>query len=404
MAILRDNRGMRSGAMLPVAVLFIVVLSMLGISLLGLGYHTRVRAMREVMAIASRCAADSGIARAIYLIRIQAASPGAWQDIPSVTNAALPGSDAVYSYTVTGTPSTELTIVSTGRCGVMQKTVNCKLRLYNPYWSGILTDGKIEAKNNFTVDSYPAGIQQVQIRTNSTVNGSIDLKNGYLVNGDLLVGPGANLDNAITLEKGTLNGTKGNQDEVVTFPSVTVPASLLAAGPGTTMSGDTTISASGAYRYTGANLDKDTLTIKSGKAVTLYIDGNLDLGSKGQIIIENGASLTVYLNGNLLGTNGDGIIQQSVSPDPVTAARSVKLFGTSNCKEIAVKNNGTFYAAVYAPQADMKFKNNMTMYGAVTSKTFITEFNNRAFYYIPALAYEAMGSIQLQLGVSRWWE
>src|SRR5512140_3261279 len=133
-------RKKRFGFITPMAAVFALFLFVLGIGLLFLGFNRRIFSIRSNHRLAARCAADYGVTKAVYTMNLLlpgcVASP-----LPSESSVQVPGSDAKYSYIVTGTCATGYSVQSTGSCGGSTKTVRCDLRLKGIFEYAILTKG-----------------------------------------------------------------------------------------------------------------------------------------------------------------------------------------------------------------------------------------------------------------------
>lgn len=385
-----SKKRTRPGAAIAVVMAIIVILTLSGMSLLAMAQNDRLRAISEMHVIECKSAADAGLGQAVYLVERQAA--GTWNDVPAATDVALPGTNCTYSYTVSGTPSSGLTISSTGKCGPVQRTVQCTMgnvvELY-----GMVADGTIYFKNN--LDIYGEG---AVLRTNLATTDAIQINKGT-IDADLVAGPGAVVADAIDTPDPVSPHGKSAAATKVSLPAVTVPAALTALTP---ISSTTTVfyasSTPTSYKVNGIG----AFTVKAPNNVTLYVNGNLDIGNQSDITVEKGAKLTVYVDGNVTGKNGVGL-QSNDNSDPTAVAESIKILGTSKCTSITAKNNGSVYGLIYAPSADFEYKNNTKVYGALMVKT-ITSKNNAEFHYVKELVNYASGVPSTTVAVTRWWE
>jgi|GEM_PF-6404315 len=382
------------GAALAVVMMLISIMTLAGISLLGLSYHMRIRAIREGQSVASKCAADAAIAQVIYLVT-QMAEAESWTDIAPATDVALPGTEAIYDYTVSGNPFTGVDIMGVGKCGISQKTVHCTVKSY-ANMRGLTAEARVKFESNLIVDGVGA-----TILTNSSGDGAISIEKGT-VSANLIGGPSGDLDKLFAVDEGkvALNGSKTIALKKTDFPAVEVPLSLMGLPANPKPAGTTVIPANAlptSYKYLGMG----ALTIRSPNNVTLYIDGSLDVGNGGDIIVEDGATLTMYVDGDVIGKNGVGITS-NVTDDPVKVAQSITILGTEKCTKVELKNSASAYALLYAPSADIEFKNGASLHGAVVGKT-IGAKNNAEFHYIKELR-NATGIPATVIMVERWWE
>jgi hypothetical protein len=400
--MVRTQKNLKRGSVLAVVIIIVLLLVIAGLSMLTIGQQIRMRSINETQVMQSKAAADAGLDRAIYLVQQQTSGGGAWTGVSGVTNSALSGTSATYSYTVTGTPATGISITATGRCGPVQRTVNCTLKCRS-YWVGLGADGAISLGNNFNMTAFPATAIST-ILTNSTANGAITITDNASLPADLVVGPGANLSNAISISG---NVSAPGQRSVATaptvFPSVVPPSTGAFAGaPRAAISNPSApITPAQSGKYAGFTAGGSNTVTISGGDVVLYITGNMAVRDNSNVIINNGSTLTLYLGGTFSASNNAMIKFQST--DPATAAKSLKLLGTDSCTSVQISNNGNFYGAIYAPKANIAINNNANSYGAIVGKT-ISMTNNSDFNYVAGLLYELMGNVPLQVQLDRWWE
>ena len=144
------RKGFTALVMLIIAILLIT-----GIGLLGLGLDSRILAIRDTSGVAARCAADSGLTKAIYEMN-EKLKVKPWDDstLPQVTNESLPSCNATYSYTVTGDSINGYTVESTGKFMEAEKTVCCVLGLISPFESALFVQETLTLKPGTQVLGY----------------------------------------------------------------------------------------------------------------------------------------------------------------------------------------------------------------------------------------------------------
>ena len=181
------------GAILALMVMLVLLLSLTSMALIGVAGQARVRAVKDVSGISARFAADAGVERALYLMN-QDLAAGTWtlDDVPTYTSESLTACNADYTVTFDGDLTSGYQITSVGQSGFATKTVRATIELSSPFAGdyAILTKDKLEMKNKSTVSGYNSDDPSeddvpVAIGTLSTDNGSIDLKNGATVEGDV---------------------------------------------------------------------------------------------------------------------------------------------------------------------------------------------------------------------------
>jgi hypothetical protein len=367
----------------PLVMLVIAVLLVTGVGLLGLGLESRILAIRDTAGITARCAADSGLTKAVHEMN-QKLQLKPWNDgdLPQAINETLPGCDATFSYTITGDSVNGYTVEATGKSLEAEKTVNCNLGLKGRFDYAILTQTDIALKSGGTVDwyNYDANDRIFSIGTNSTEEGAINLKHGATVNGNVIVGPGADPDTVIDDLGATITGETYAATETYSFPPATVPAALYGEPSQGALDDSAVITASG--KYDSINLGNSEILTIDGD-VSLYITGDVTLGNSAELqIVDAGtnpnASLTLYVEGDVEVKTGGAL--NNLAQDP----KKLKIFGLDSCQNIILKNSSDFYGTIYAPNAYVEMKNSASAYGAVVADSF-EQKNSAAFYYDASL-------------------
>ncbi len=393
------RKGFTALVMLIIAVLLIT-----GIGLLGLGLDSRILAIRDTSGVAARCAADSGLTKAIYEMN-EKLKVKPWDDstLPQVTNESLPSCNATYSYTVTGDSINGYTVESTGKSLEAEKTVRCVLGLISPFDSALFVQETLILKPGTQVLGYNSEDPEdtdvdVKIGTNATADGSITLGSGVNVDGDVVVGPGGDVNSVID-DQGATTGDRYAITTETEFPEVTAPTLFDMGG---------VISAHGTIikRYPADSGEYDGIELKNaanpgileidGGDVVLYITGDISLGQDCEIVIKEGASLVLYLDGDLSTDNDSGINNLN---DP----ENFKLYGTGEEQTIDLKAKGDFHGAVYAPNADVTIYSGGDIYGSFVTSSFEMKSNSN-FYYDEALLDAGLDDEAARFVVTHWSE
>jgi hypothetical protein len=394
----RYTRYTRKAAAIPIVMTVITLISLMGMGLLAIGQHVRVRAVRETSVMACKCAADAALRHAKYAINCAlATSP--WPGVSNVTGAPLPGTNLTYSYTVTGDPATGFEVAGTGTDGFLSRTVHCRYIASHSYLDGIAgIDNYVWLNSKIDMGSIPPGTPFV-IRTNSTRTSAIVIFNNTTIPADIIIGPGGDPALVVDVKKSTdLLGDVYASPEQMLYPPAIPPTGGAFLGPPQPKLGEGTISSDG--KYAGIDLgNSKTLTVNGD--VTLYITGDVKLGNNAQIVVSEGSSLTLYIDGTIDDKNSSRI--RSASADPSIAACAIKILGTPSCTSLDIKSSGDIYGAIYAPQADVIVRNSAAIYGAVIGKSFEMK-NSGQFWYIAALRDQQIGYLPPMLEEVRWWE
>ena len=402
----------RGGFALGLVMCVLILMLVIGAGMLNLGMHGSNMATRTSSEIAARSAADAGLTQGLHSMN-QMLEAKTWNDssLPSVIDAPLLNSDATFSYTVTKTTAADsnddfYTIESSGKYGLARKKVYSTLEMKGIFEYAIFVADNMMLRNGTTVSAYnkKAGDPPLQIGTNSTASGAIIAKTGVTIDGDVVVGVGGDADVVINnTTEAAISGQTYPSLIKNKIPNINVPKALV------DMASSGSITAAGTIS-TSAKYDSINLAADPNKGATLTIDGNVKLYVTGDIQLGNSdvlqivdqttnpdASLVIYLGGNLITDNSGAI--NNLTQDP----KKLKIFGLDTCTNVDFKNSGSFYGAIYAPNADVHFYNSVTVYGAVVSKSF-TQDVNANFFYDMSLREAEPSEIGVHMVVKRWSE
>lgn len=367
----------RCGFAMALVLCAIVILLITGSGLLSLGLHSRTFGARTCSGITARCAADAALTKAVFDMN-QKLFASTWDSntMPYVTDEPLPNSDATFSYTVTGDLGNRYFVECIGSSGRATKTVNAILRLQGLFDNAILAN-TIKLYTGTTVDGYDSenpGAEDVPVKiaTASEDEGSITLKPGSSVDGDMLLGIDAY------------------------YPEVTPPIlpymgaidlleTTLDLGP----------EQSGQYDYT--TLKSNSQMVIDGGDVVLHITGDMWFGQGTELIIREGSSLTVYLDGNLTAGNSSGINNETQD------TTSFILYGTGENQKFDLKAKCDWFGAIYAPDATISIKSGANIHGAFVSADFEVMPGGHV-YYDAALQNVSTTDIGVMFVVERWQE
>jgi len=391
----------RKGSAMALMMVALVVLLVTGVGLLSIGLRSRIFALRMASGIAARCAADAGLTKAIFEMN-EKLKVKPWDDstLPQVTHEALPGCDAVYSYTVTGDSNGVYSIESTGDYGRAQRKVTSTLRLRGLFEGAISVVERIDIKNNNSVVGYNSTTGETdlatQIGTLSTAPGSIILGTG-IINGDVVVGVGGDPETVIQ-NSGTIIGQTYALSEEIILPTTTPP--VLPDKGTIDISGTTVLltpADNGRYAGITSPILNGVLEIDGGDVV-LHISGNIGMSNSSEIRIKDGSSLTLYVGGNMTFASGAGVDNQNGASD------SLKVYSTgAGDQTFQIKNNTSMFGLIYAPNTDVSIMNSASLYGSFTAKSF-TMMNNGTFYYDEALRNITINDEAVRFVVNRWSE
>lgn len=391
------RKGFTALAMIVVAILLLV-----GVGLLGLGFNSRVLGIRNATGATARCAADAGLTKALFEMN-EKLKIKPWDDtiLPQVTNETLPSCAATFSYEVTKNSYGAYAVESVGKCMEAEKKVNCTLGLVSPFTSSLFVEESLVIKAGTQVNGYNSDDPfdtdaDVKIGTNSTASDSIDLGSGVVVDGQVLVGVGGNVDTVIK-DGGATTGDRYAITSEMEFPEITVPP-LPDKNTSITSHGSVVmLGPADSGEYDKIDLKKGvfpSVLVISGGEVVLYITDYVDLGNDCEIVIANGASLTLYLDGDLVASN-------TASINNLNDPGSFKLYGTGEDQIIDLKAKSDFSGAIYAPNADITLRANGDFYGSFVGAN-IEQKSDSNFYYDETLAMSNLNDVAVRFVVKYW--
>lgn len=389
------------GTVVVMALIVGVILAIIGSSLLRLSYLSRLRAAQATHIIGARITADAALTRALYAMDLKLAG-AVWDDanLPVDSNVSLPGTDASYSYTVTGDQVNGYQITATGTYGRSQRTVNCSLKLQSTMFEyGVFSESDLDLKNFAFIDGYNSengnynywtNRSSTDVGTNSTRSGSVDMRIFSAINGDVAVGAGGDPEQVIDSSWATITGETYAQDSAKQL-DVPVTPSLPYMGENPTG----VVTQSGKYGSIDLK-NNDTLYVNGN--VTMHVTGNVEMKNLARIEMVGDSTLTMYVDGdvemkNLSAINADG-------KDPT----SVRIYSTSETPvDYDFKNGSGIYAGIYAPNADVTIHNLVAVYGAVVGHE--VELKNLAAIHVDeALKEGNINDPEVSFAVKRWWE
>ncbi|KPJ66762.1 MAG: hypothetical protein AMJ43_07080 [Coxiella sp. DG_40] len=400
----KSSQSKTKGSAMALILIALVVILIMGIGTLELGLRSRLFAIRTASEIAARCAADAGLTKCLYEMN-QKLKVKPWNggSMPVALHEQLANSDATFSYTVTPDANNRYIVNSFGQSGPVRRKVTSTFKLEGLFEYAIFTQGIMTLRNGTTISAYnlDAGDPPLQIGTNSTQVGAITSKLGVTIDGDVIVGVGGNPNTVInSCLEGVITGNTYSLPETHKTPPITVPEYLLNMPSSGTITTSTTITNSAKYDAISLTGTSNAITING--AVELYVIGSIRLGNTCQIKIVDAttnpnASLTLYVGGNILFDNGSAINNLSMD------AHKLKIYGLDTCTKIDLKNSGTFYGAIYAPNADIHLYNNSEIYGSIVGKTFVQDVGANV-HYDASLRNASVNDIGVKFVVRNWHE
>lgn len=395
----------RGGFALAAMLCAVVILFIIGACVLSLGLHSRLFAVRTSSDISARCAADAGVTKALFEMN-EKLKVIPWVDgsLPKASNESLPNTKAIYSYAVTGDLGNGYFIQSTGKSGLQEKVISCSLSLQGPFERAILAQGPLTLKSGTIVEGYNSEDPwetdiYAPVGTLSILPDSVVLNTGVIINGDVIVGVGGNVETVVK-DLGASTHRQYALLKEIELPAITAPE-LIDKGAGIKVHGSTiTVGPTDTGQYGEIDLKKASdpgILEVNGGDVVLYVTGDISLGQDCQIVIKNGATLVLYLDGDMVASNNAGINNEN---DPI----NFKLFGTGTDEQvITLKAKSESLGAIYTPNAIVTIMADGDVYGAVTAKTFEMKSGGN-FFYDKALKNATIDDEGLRFVIKEWSE
>jgi len=399
----------KSGSVLVLVMLVVLVSFIIGTGLLALGTQSRVMSISQIQDMRARSAADAGLERAVQQINNAVMAKKWLPDVtPYVSKELLPDSESTYSVKTVYDSDSGYQIVSVGTDKDRTRTVSATLRLKGLFENAIQCRDSIILKSGTVVGTIDSDVSldpadcddKAIIGTNSVDPDKVILNMGVVVEGDVVVGVGGDTATVIK-DLGATVDSRYALSTAVEFPPVSPPPLF---GPGTFIgvkNGEKTIGPGGDYpsvgRFSGIKLSQGT-TLRVVGDCTLYITGNVDMGQNSEIILDSSknARLTIYLDGNWVSDNNSGINNQTNLPS------TFALYGTGPAgQSMDLKAKSEFYGVIYAPNADLTMFSGGDIYGSFITNNF--ELKNPAnFLYDVSLKTISVYDEGVRFVINRW--
>ncbi len=406
----KKTRRQRKGVVLPLVMIAVVILLVLGTGLLALDFHVRSWAARTADEIASRVGADAGLEKAIYMMN-QKLVVKPWNDsvLPMAVGETLPSCDAVFTYKVVKDNNGDYVITSVGASGRFTKVVSAVLEIEGIFDHAILAKDKVILMPNTTITGYNSDDItdtdiDVAIGTISTLDDSISIGPGTVVNGDVFVGVGG--DPGTVISGGDSNtaitGVTYALPVAPKFPSITAPP-LPDMGTGILTNGATlalTPADSGQYSDIAVLGGIDGRVVVDGGTVVLYVTGDIFLGNDCEILVKPDATLILYVDGSIVTNNGSSISYEGSPQQP----KHLQLYATGDLPQtFDLKAKSNWSGVIYAPNVDITVNAKGDIYGSLVANS--VEFKSGGtIHYDKALKQLSVDDVGIYFIVKRWTE
>lgn len=194
----------RKGAILPLAIIMVIILFIIGLALIRLGLNARLQSVRTTAMLSARAAADAGMTEATdYLFNLYSNQPG-WSDVVDLTvgpvNMDSSFGNASFTYSITGpNPISGYDITSTGTAAKVTRIVHA-LMILKSDWFGVGVKDTITMHVGGTIILIPEDAD-FRLQTNSTEDGAVDLKMGIYIPGAVVIGPTGEIEEVIDTKR-----------------------------------------------------------------------------------------------------------------------------------------------------------------------------------------------------------
>ena len=395
-------KSQETGSALTLMLFAVVLLTLTGMALLNLGFHSRISAIRTAQGIQARWSADAGLIKAVVEMNNKLTAK-TWSDIsmPAAIDEALFQSNQSFSYQVDKDGGGNYTVTSTGITGPAIKRVYATMGFKGLFDSAILVKDRISLMPKTLIAGYnsedPTDTDlDLTIGTTSTAADRIPIGPGTVIEADVFVGVGGD-PNTVIGAGGTITGRKFTLHEELDFPVITPPP-LPDTGTALSSTGTITLDPTQSGTYTEISLSQSGLLEIQGGDVELYITGNIDLGNGCEVIVQPGSSLTLYVDGDINADNSLGFNNQAGN------VKDFQLFATGTEEQVFnMKAKSSIFGTIYAPDVDIQMYAKAEMRGAIVGKN-VTFKSGGIFYYDEALRDVSIDDVGARFIVKRWRE
>lgn len=223
---------------------------------------------------------------------------------------------------------------------------------------------EVALKGSVTTDSYNSALGSYartrgsngDVATSSGLQDAIKIEGSALIDGDVTVGVNGSTEltggTILTIGSAIVSGERRVASEPVSLPPATRPTNCTSRGQLKLAAQEAFTLAAGTYCYDEMILEAGAVFSGAGP-VEIYVSG--------QVSMQDGSRLAGYLDrpGNL----------------------KIYVVGSGN---VYMRNTSTNYAAIYAPESDVKIEHAAVLYGAVVGKSVKLE-GSGVFHYDEAL-------------------
>lgn len=391
---------------LAVTVLIVFVLLTVSAAFMVRGISENWQAFRVVNSSAALWAAEAGLQQAMWEYNYNSCS-----GMTRVSGNTGCTGDKTLAGTLQGYGDYDVTLDSTNTqlmvtgsvpsrtsAKKVQRILRATLGRPSIFAFGMFANNKVLLRQNSLVDAYNAttpygGINidhtNGNVGSNGRSAGIVEIDQNATVYGNVSTGPGGSV-----LNLGTITGSITDTNSIA-LPSVVVPTTLTSLTSGGTL----TVANNGVYTLNGGDHkyssivlgNKSTLNIQG--TVRLYLTGDatqtsLNTGT-GQVklnFIDASSNLVIYSDGIVIFNNNFSMQLDPSSAVQTPKPQQLQVFSTYiGTAGVDVSNNGSVFAAIYAPNTDVNVSNNAGFFGAMVGNN-ASLINNGEVHYDTSLS------------------
>ncbi len=395
------------GYLLPMAVIFILISLIMGMSILYVGGNEEIAAIKRYNQEKAFYIAEAGINRAFAYKKANES----WH--PEQNAIIFGGGSFQVSESIQGE-----TIIFTSTGSYQNSSVSISITTYRTsggsgggtggsFGQGLFGYQSVTVYNNAWIDSYdsrlgPYGPQNRGNQGDTGSKGSIYLYNNAHIYGTAMVENGPQyltISQGATVSDSEVYHSFG--DPLNNLPPVVVPEDLMTlpypiqgdqriTGQYTLSNGILTVGnnkvvtvSGGDFRFKKITLNNNSKMYITGNS-RFYIESALTLSNNTQVIIQNNSTIIWYL-GNQGTTFTPTLANNSVINNTSSVPGNLRIYVASSNTNFTLANNAlAFNGVIYAPTSSVTLANNSQFFGGIVSKT-LTLVNNASVHYDVAL-------------------
>ncbi len=393
------------GYLLPMAIIFVLISTIMGMGILYLGGNENIAAVKRYHREKAFYIAEAGLNRAFALKK----SNESWH--PEANPISFGGGTFQVIESTQGD-----TVVFTSTGVYQNQTVVVSIDTYRSSGSGGGTGGSfgkglfgsqsVTVYNNGWIDGYDSRLGSYGPSNHGPYGdtgskGTITLYNNSHIYGTAMVEDGPSyltLGNNATVTDSDLY--HNFEEPFNNLPQVVVPSDLTSlpypaqgdpriTGKYTLSSGNLTVGnnkvitiSGGDFRFKSITLNNNSIMYITGNS-RFYIESALTLSNNTRVIIQNNSIIIWYL-GNQGTSFTPTLANNSVINNTSSTPGNLRIYIPSNANLTLANNALAFNGVIYAPNSNITLANNSQFFGGIVAKN-LTVVNNASVHYDIAL-------------------